>query len=105
MIAEVKENKMNIYIPRKSKCNAIQFTGDNREEVCKFLDLSKEEVKLWMTDSKEEWFLYIVRTDGTKPSLDLGRVNYGSWIVRNLNGSEYQILSSNRFRELYEVLG
>lgn len=84
-------------IPKTARHYGIQYTGDNREEICKELCFDKEDCQEWMNQDTKECYLRIK----TK-NLDLGRIQVKQWILLGEVQKDYLVMSDEDFRTYYE---
>lgn len=90
---------MNTYIQKKSKYNAIQFTGDNREKIIDALQTKKEFVQMWRNEDTKACYLTI-----HDPNFDLGQVQEKQWILVTIGKSAYIIMDDKDFQENYQEI-
>ncbi len=90
------------YIPTGAKYSAIQFTGDNREKIARFLGLAKENVVVWRNDDDPATQCHL---QIFSKLLNLGKVPYQWWIVMDRSRTQYLVISDTEFGDKYEKIG
>ena len=90
-----KENgKVQKYIPKKIEIEAIQYTGDNYDDICVFLDqrlkYSGVKVQKWQAP-----MLYY------EIGIDIIPIAIGNYIIKNPDG-EYEFFTEEQFLLRYE---
>lgn len=88
---------MDLYVLRRAKYYAVKFTGENKEEIIKFLNVGKDYVKLWKSMDTKESFIEI-----NAPSCNLGRISYNYWILIGSIAGDYKVMSESDFMEQFE---
>ena len=83
-----------VYQKRVPTVEAIRFTGENTDEVIKFV--GKKFVKRYGEDELE------VRIHGEHPQSPKDRVSKGGWVVKQSIGSPVAVVNDGDFKSLYE---
>lgn len=90
---------MTTLIRRNSKFSALQFDGDNRDKVLRFLGVDKQFCQLWRNEDSKVCHLSI-----SAPGLELGQVNVKEWILIGDGKSSYAVITEEVLKREYEEL-
>ncbi len=92
---------MKTYIQKRGKYYAVSYTGNNRDEIIRELQIKRENCSRWVNQDTQESYLII-----DAPGCNLGKVLPNQWIVVGAEKENvgYFVYSKEKFEQEYQEI-